>query len=184
MMPLIARNPNAVFFSAFRGSVQRLPSGNTLIAEAEWGRIFEVKPNGRIVWEYINPYFKPNGDYSNRIYRAIWVSTDWLSRNVPSVVLIKPEQTISLNTPNPFNGGTRINFTTRTPGPYEIKIYDVRGRLVRQMVITSNSSQNQDQSIFWDGKDAAGRSVVSGSYLYTLGLAGKIIAKNQLQILK
>ena len=36
--------------------VQRLSSGNTLICEGLWGRIFEVTPDGRIVWEYVSPY--------------------------------------------------------------------------------------------------------------------------------
>ena len=38
------------FFSPARSGVQRLPNGNTLIVEAEWGRIFQVKGNGEIVW--------------------------------------------------------------------------------------------------------------------------------------
>jgi len=44
------------FFSKFRGSVQRLPNGNTLICEADGCRIFEVTMEGEIVWEYTIPY--------------------------------------------------------------------------------------------------------------------------------
>ncbi len=44
-----------VFFSGFASGAQRLPNGNTLIAEAQNGRIFEVTPEGQIVWQYVNP---------------------------------------------------------------------------------------------------------------------------------
>ncbi len=38
------------------GSCQRLPNGNTLITESEPGRVIEVTPEQRIVWEYFNPF--------------------------------------------------------------------------------------------------------------------------------
>jgi len=47
------KNP---FFSLASGSTQRLPNGNTLITESDRGRVFEVNPEGQIVWEYINKY--------------------------------------------------------------------------------------------------------------------------------
>lgn len=40
------------FFTRARGSVQRLPNGNTLISEDRSGRVFEVTPEKEIVWEY------------------------------------------------------------------------------------------------------------------------------------
>ncbi len=43
------------FFTLGRGSCQRLANGNTLIAESNAGRAFEVTAGGRIVWEFINP---------------------------------------------------------------------------------------------------------------------------------
>ncbi len=47
---------NNPFFSLASGSNQRLPNGNTLITESDRGRVFEVSPEGKIVWEYINKY--------------------------------------------------------------------------------------------------------------------------------
>ncbi len=44
------------FYSATCGSNQRLPNGNTLITESESGRAFEVTPENRIVWEFLNPH--------------------------------------------------------------------------------------------------------------------------------
>jgi hypothetical protein len=43
------------FYSQTRGASQRLPNGNTLIAQSDSGRAFEVTPGGEIVWEFLNP---------------------------------------------------------------------------------------------------------------------------------
>lgn len=43
------------FFSRFCGASQRLPNGNTLVSESGIGRVFEVDPSGRRVWEFDNP---------------------------------------------------------------------------------------------------------------------------------
>jgi hypothetical protein len=43
------------FFTRRSGAQQRLPNGNTLITESEAGRVLEVDPDGRTVWEYVNP---------------------------------------------------------------------------------------------------------------------------------
>jgi hypothetical protein len=43
------------FYSAARGSAQRLPNGNTLVAVSDSGYAFEVTHDGRVVWEFWNP---------------------------------------------------------------------------------------------------------------------------------
>ncbi|MCI5146264.1 MAG: hypothetical protein D3923_12220 [Candidatus Electrothrix sp. AR3] len=60
------------FFSLFMSSAQRLANGNTLIVEAENRRIFEVTPEGEIVWEYMSPY-------SIDIFRAYRVNSTWVA---------------------------------------------------------------------------------------------------------
>jgi hypothetical protein len=45
------------FYSPRISNAQRLPNGNTLICEGVFGRVFEVTPEGAVVWEYVNPYF-------------------------------------------------------------------------------------------------------------------------------
>ena len=40
------------------GGAERMPNGNTVICEGGTrGRLFEVTPEGEIVWEYLTPYF-------------------------------------------------------------------------------------------------------------------------------
>jgi hypothetical protein len=49
------------FFTRSRGSAQRLPNGNTLIANSDEGVAFEVTPEGEIVWEFRTPHLDASG---------------------------------------------------------------------------------------------------------------------------
>jgi len=44
------------FFSETCGLAQRLPNGNTLITESDYGRAFEITRDGDVVWEFHNPH--------------------------------------------------------------------------------------------------------------------------------
>ncbi|MFT5290561.1 MAG: hypothetical protein ACI8PQ_001032 [Planctomycetota bacterium] len=44
------------FFSPFVSGTQRLPNGNTLICAGVEGRVFEVTTEGRMVWDFQNPF--------------------------------------------------------------------------------------------------------------------------------
>jgi hypothetical protein len=45
-------------YTRTQGSHQFLDNGNLLIIESKSGRVLEVDPDGRTVWEYINRYSK------------------------------------------------------------------------------------------------------------------------------
>jgi hypothetical protein len=53
--------PRTGFFSATRGSVQRLGNGNTLITESDTGYVIEVTDRGEIVWRFANPVVDADG---------------------------------------------------------------------------------------------------------------------------
>ena len=69
------------FESPYLGSCQRLPNGNTLITESVAGRGFEVTPDKRIVWEWLNPHRA--GDHDEliatlcEVVRIPWDSLDF-----------------------------------------------------------------------------------------------------------
>ena len=50
-----SENPKE-FFSSFISGAQRLSNGNTLICEGARGRVFEVTPEGKIVWDFLQPF--------------------------------------------------------------------------------------------------------------------------------
>ena len=71
------------FFSSFISGAHRLPNGNTLICSGAPGRILEVTRDGRIVWEYLNPYggevpTSPQGGNTPRtaLFRATRIARD------------------------------------------------------------------------------------------------------------
>jgi len=71
--------PPYTFFSPNISGAQRLASGNTLICEGQWGRVFEVTPDGDIVWEYVSPFFDAmpgSGGETNMMFRAYRYAAD------------------------------------------------------------------------------------------------------------
>ena len=68
--------------------------------------------------------------------------------------------------PNPFNPQTTISFTLDESQPIELSVYDVSGRLVRQL--DSGVREAGTHAISWDGRDRTGAGVASGIYLVRL----------------
>jgi hypothetical protein len=77
-LELVWKYESENFFSYYISSAQRLPNGNTLIDEGSVGRIFEVTPEGEIVWECIDG----SGIQTlGRVYRAYRVPPEWVPGN-------------------------------------------------------------------------------------------------------
>lgn len=64
--------------SAITGGVQRLPNGNTLITSGLAGRVIEVTPDKRIVWDYVSTF----RGVANTVYRATRIPPDYLPADV------------------------------------------------------------------------------------------------------
>ena len=68
-----------LFYSSVMSGAQRLHNGNTLITEADTGRIFEVNMEGDVVWEYAH---ETNfGGFFGSVYRAYRVPYSWVPNN-------------------------------------------------------------------------------------------------------
>jgi hypothetical protein len=59
--------PEESFYSPYISGAQRLPGGNTLICEGGSSRLFEVTPDGDVVWEFLAPH-REGG--RNSVYRC------------------------------------------------------------------------------------------------------------------
>lgn len=82
------------------------------------------------------------------------------------------------NTPNPFNPSTAIGYQLAEAGDVRLAIYNLLGQEVRVLV-----SQRQVEGSFtatWDGRDAQGRRVASGIYLYRIQADGFSAVKRML----
>lgn len=93
-----------------------------------------------------------------------------------------PQQRSGLdqNYPNPFNPATTIDFHLASAGKTVMKIYDVRGNLVRTLL--DEPVPAGPHSVVWDGTDNSGRKVASGSYFYQLETNDRLMTKKSLLI--
>lgn len=76
------------------------------------------------------------------------------------------------NSPNPFNPSTKITFALPKAGRTTLRIYDLAGRLVNELVASDLAAGTHE--VIWNGTDSQGRGVASGSYLYRLQSGGKV----------
>ena len=73
---------------------------------------------------------------------------------------------LSQNFPNPFNPNTTIAFTLPAAQSVSIKIYDMQGRFVRQILNSEMAAGLHELN--WNGIDQNGEAVASGTYIYIL----------------
>ncbi len=96
---------------------------------------------------------------------------------IVSITKYKLEQ----NFPNPFNPQTTIRFSIPRSEIVLLDIFNLKGQKICTLL---NEKINRGHySILWDGKDALGRKVPSGFYIYKLK-AGSFIQTRKMLILK
>jgi hypothetical protein len=72
------------------------------------------------------------------------------------------------NYPNPFNPETTIKYSLQEDvESMELRIYNIRGQLVRTL-IEGAPHQKGEYQVIWDGKNDSGRPVTSGVYFYRM----------------
>jgi hypothetical protein len=94
---------------------------------------------------------------------------DWLgatSTGVPPTSAPALQMSLGQNFPNPFNPTTAISYNLTKQGATRLLVYDVGGRLVRELAQGVQSSGTH--LVTWDGRDANGNRLPSGTYFYRL----------------
>ena len=82
------------------------------------------------------------------------------------------------NYPNPFNPSTIIRYDLAHPGNVDLRIYDVRGALVK--IIENRYLEPGRYEIGWDGVNTNGIQVASGIYFYRLEIGDFVQTKKML----
>jgi hypothetical protein len=84
--------------------------------------------------------------------------------------------------PNPFNPSVTLVWRANRTGRLRIELFDLRGRRVRNLfdgdVVTASGR------VTWDGRDAGGRAVASGSYLVRLSDPSGEIATHRIVLVR
>ncbi|RJP63225.1 MAG: T9SS C-terminal target domain-containing protein [Ignavibacteriales bacterium] len=103
-----------------------------------------------------------------------WIGDQWtVGVNDKDVKRLSYE--LSQNYPNPFNPTTQIRYTLEKPGFVTLKIYDVLGRQVKELV-----NANQNSGVYNVNFDASGLS--SGIYMYQINTEGFQSSKKMMLI--
>jgi len=98
-----------------------------------------------------------------RILGAIGVTTDVEDM---AMGLLPPHLLLDQNYPNPFNPTTWIPFYMPRDGVVSMKIYGVKGELIK--VLKEQWMSEGAHSVVWNGDDRRGRPVASGLYFCVL----------------
>lgn len=85
------------------------------------------------------------------------------------------------NYPNPFNPATTIRFSLPAGGFAALRIYDLTGRLIRE--IHAGRLGAGTHSYQWDGRGPSGIPASSGVYFYRLQFSGLSIVRT-MQLLR
>jgi hypothetical protein len=91
-----------------------------------------------------------------------------------------------VNYPNPFNPDTWIPFQIATGSKVILTIYNLEGKLIRQInlgVKPAGFYVQKDRAIYWDGRSQDGERVASGVYVYQLQ-AGVFSESRKLALIK
>jgi hypothetical protein len=98
----------------------------------------------------------------------------------PSTVheLLPDQFSLQQNFPNPFNPQTTIAFSLLTAAQVELAIYTIDGHRVATLLNGLCESGHHD--VVWRGRDASGKAVSSGHYLYRLVVDGACVTKSML----
>ncbi|MEZ4387424.1 MAG: CotH kinase family protein [Candidatus Krumholzibacteriia bacterium] len=85
--------------------------------------------------------------------------------------------------PNPLSVATTVRFATgpEASGPVRVAVYDLRGRLVRE--VARGDLPAGDHAIGWDRRDARGRRAPAGVYLVRV-TAGNNVATGKLSVVQ
>ena len=134
--------------SQFRGlrfpSELKLTDTALYIADLYQLRIFRVHPDG----------------YSLAVEETI--PSDW----IPDVVKSIPVNRLSQNFPNPFNPETWIPYQLASDVNVSLSIYDAQGRRIYAKTLGYRKAGSH--TAYWDGRNAAGETVASGIYFYSI----------------
>ena len=102
------------------------------------------------------------------IYSTVSVTTD----KVPELTVMDPAY------PNPFNPSTSIGYRLSEDSRVEISVYDIRGRLVKELCNTRQ--QAGYYHVYWNGTDKNGTSMPSGTYIIRMRTDNRVQSRKVL----
>lgn len=164
-------------------------AGRLWIAEADYFGVLEGTTWTGLPWEELavdtfvplvidsrGDLWIPSGD---RLYR--WHQSDLPTAIESSAMPTEPRSFhLAQNYPNPFNHATHISFTLQQPAAVSLQVFNTHGQLVTTLVEGTRPAGTYQTA--WDGLDAQGQAVSSGTYIVRLDAAGQQASRKMILI--
>ena len=135
-----------------------------------------------LMFVYTDPSSNPGAPLSARaqVVKDVlsYFGVDGAPENVTPVLPSK--QFAVSNYPNPFNPSTKISYTIKAPGYLTLKIFNVRGELVKTLI---DGNVEASDFVMWDGTNNQGSNVSSGVYFYEARM-GNDVQVNKMALVK
>ena len=81
---------------------------------------------------------------------------------------------LGINFPDPFRSGTTIRYGLHASGVVKLRVFDIQGRLVRQLL--GGYQVAGEHLVSWDGRSDGGAFLESGVYLVRLDASGTVMS--------
>ncbi len=151
------------------------PINNPRTTEPVYGRFYRLlRPGTYSVTvtrdgykDYLNPGVTVEDGMPTRLEIPLLLSSTGTDDEEPAGHPRGGTLSLDQNQPNPFNPSTTIRYAISSngdPAGVRISVFDVRGRLVRDLV--DEKPEAGTHLVNWNGRNARGESVSSGVYLY------------------
>lgn len=140
---------------------QLSPSGTPPSARAGSAGIYDGANDRMIVF----------GGSDGAVRNDVWALEGLSNTTTGAPPIASNALTLHPNHPNPFNPSTTIRFELAARGRVTLRVYDVRGALVRTLLDETRDAGAGSAS--WNGRDDAGRVVSSGLYFYRIESNGE-----------
>ncbi len=92
----------------------------------------------------------------------------------------RAQQVTMSNFPNPFTAGTTIRYTLPQAGRVWLRVFDVRGREVTELV--GQVQAQGDHYVTWDGRSYDGSRLASGLYVARLEFDDRVQTRKIVRI--
>jgi len=96
-----------------------------------------------------------------------------ITGNTPEPLAVNEAGVFFTNYPNPTSEQTTLHYHLEEAQEVSLAIYDVNGRLVRQLL--TSTTQDGEQLVQWDGTNDSGNKVAAGLYISQLHVDGKVV---------
>jgi len=120
-------------------------------------------------------FLKLYASYTPTVYKVLVYVENAESGSGISEKKLPEKFSLQQNYPNPFNPRTAIPVILNKKEKIRLDIFNINGKRIRRLV---DGEYGQGKHTFvWEGKDAAGRPVASGIYIYRLKTDAQVLTK-------